>query len=145
MGEDPHVTYNNKVGELYLPCQGSNAVFVLDAGTLESVDVIPVAGAHGAATSTNNRRLYTNNLPNMGIDAVISIDTRTNTVLDVEDTNFTVPHNVALTPNGKKLYVTHSGAANNIVSVLDVKNDGTLELKAEIAVEFNPFGLSHAP
>jgi len=145
VGEDPHVTYNNKVGELYLPCQGSNAVFVLDAGTLELVDVISVDGAHGAITSKNNRRLYTTNLPNLGVDAVISVDTRTNTVLDMEDTNFTVPHNVALTPNGKKLYVTHSGAASKMVSVFDVENDGTLDLRAQITVEFNPFGLSHAP
>ena len=145
VGEDPHIAFNKKFGELYLPCQGSDAVFVLDAGTLEVVGVITIPGAHGAITSKNNRRFFTTNLPGGGDNAVISIDTRTITVLDEADTDFQVPRNVALTPNGEKLYVTHSGAVSNIVSVLDVGNDGTLNLRDEIEVGLNPFGLSHVP
>ena len=90
---------------------------VLDGLTLDSTDVFNVPGAHGAITSLNGRRFYTTNISGGGADAIFCIDTRTNDVLaEPADTAYTVPHNVALTPSGRLLYVTHSGA-NNKVSV----------------------------
>ena len=59
------------------------------------------------------------------------------------DTPYAVPHNIALTPNGRKLYVTHSGA-NNKVTVFTTKGlfDPIPEFSGEVTVGDNPFGLA---
>jgi DNA-binding beta-propeller fold protein YncE len=143
VGKDPHVAFNWRTWELYAPCQGTGAVFVLDGLTLDQTDVIDVPGAHGAITSLNGRRFYTTNISGGGADAIFCIDTRTNEVLaEPADTAYTVPHNVALTPSGRLLYVTHSGA-NNKVSVFRARPDGSLEPIGDITVGSNPFGLSY--
>jgi len=141
VGISPHVAYNHKNDELYLPCQGSDAVFVLDALDLSPVDIIPVPNAHGVITSRNFKRLYTTNISDGGINAIFCIGTKTNSVLGVADTPDAVPHNVAVTPNGKKLYVTHSGP-NNTVTVFDIKHD-QLQFSKTIVVGENPFGLAY--
>lgn len=143
VGLSPHVSYNEKHDELYLPCQGSNAVFVLDAMNLTLVDVIPVPNAHGAITSTNSQQFYTTNISDGGTNAIQCIDTKTNSVVGEADTPDPTPHNVALTPNGKKLYVTHSGPTADTVSVFKTKKNGDPEFLGTITVGFNPFGLAH--
>jgi DNA-binding beta-propeller fold protein YncE len=144
VGKDPHLSFNRRRDTLYVPCQGSNVVLVLDACGLGLVDGIPVAGAHGAVTSTDARRFYTTNLPGLGADAVVCINTRTNEVIGVADAPDTVPHNLALTPNGNKLYVTHSGP-NDTVSVYDTRRDGDPVFLGSITVGTNPFGLAYVP
>jgi DNA-binding beta-propeller fold protein YncE len=144
VGKDPHLAYNRRFDALYVPCQTSNVVLVLDADGLDLVDDIPVPGAHGAVTSTDARRFYTTNLPGLGADAVVCIDTRTNEVTGVADAPTTVPHNLELTPDGNKLYVTHSGP-NNKVSVYDTSADGDPVYLGSISVGTNPFGLAYVP
>lgn len=71
------------------------------------------------------------------------------------DTPFATPHNIALTPGrgffftkdhgaGRKLYLTHSGATANKVTVYKLKNN-IPEFHREITVGFNPFGLAFVP
>ena len=56
------------------------------------------------------------------------------------------PHNIVGTPNGKKLYVTHSGATANTVTVYTVtKHDPVPVFLGTITVGTNPFGLSYVP
>jgi DNA-binding beta-propeller fold protein YncE len=56
-----------------------------------------------------------------------------------------VPHNIALTPNGKKLYVTHS-AENNTVTVYTASRQHPVPTFARsITVGNNPFGLAYVP
>jgi YVTN family beta-propeller protein len=143
VGKDPHLSFNSRTWEIYAPCQGSNAVFVLDGLTLEATDLLEVPGAHGAITSVDGRRFYTTNLPGGGIDAVFAIDTQRNEIIgEPADTAFSVPHNLALTPNGKKLFVTHSGP-NDTVSVFRVGRRGALERQGAVTVGVNPFGLAY--
>jgi DNA-binding beta-propeller fold protein YncE len=143
VGKDPHLSFNAKNDEIYVPCQNSNAVFVLDAVTLALVDLLPIPGAHGAITSTNSRQFFTTNLPGGGTAAIYGVNTKNNTVLlPPPDTSFPVPHNLALTPNGKKLYVTHSGP-NDQVSVFKTSKDGPPKLLRTVTVGSNPFGLAH--
>lgn len=142
VGNDPHLSFNRKNGQLYVPCQGADAIFILDAFDLSFVDMIDLNNAHGAITSTNSKRFYTTNISDNGVDAVFAIDTTTNTVLGSADSLNSVPHNLTLTPNGKKLYLTHSGP-NNTVSIFEtVKNSSPIFLYA-IEVGDNPFGLTH--
>jgi YVTN family beta-propeller protein len=118
VGNFPHVAFNWRTWEVYSPCQNASAVFVLNGLTLGLNDTIDIPGAHGAITSVDSKRFVTTNISGGGTNAVFNIDTRTNEVLDAADTAFPTPHNVALTPSGRLLYVTHSGAASNKVSVV---------------------------
>lgn len=142
VGLSPHIAYNKKNDELYLPCQGDDAVFVLDAADLSLVDIIPVPNAHGTATSTNSRQFYTTNISDLGVAAVQCIDTKSNTVAGVADTPDPIPHNIAVTANGRKLYVTHSGGGASTVSVFETNKKGNPTFVTTVTVGSNPFGLA---
>lgn len=146
VGDDPHVSLAQGKPYLYVPAQGSDEVNVLDRATLEPIADIPIPGAHGAGMSTNGRYLYTTNLPAGGADALWVIDTSTNTVAGAPvATPFPVPHNIALTPNGKKIFVTHSGP-NDKVSVFETRGGSPAPVLVDVVtVGDNPFGLAYVP
>jgi DNA-binding beta-propeller fold protein YncE len=147
VGKDPHLSLSRWNPLLYVPCQGNDAVFVLNRNTMDFVKEISVPGAHGAAMSRNGLFFYTTNLPNGGTDALYTIFTPFNTVIgDPVDTPYAVPHNLALTPFGRKLYVTHSGT-NDKVTVFTTKGilDPIPVFHAEVTVGDNPFGLAFVP
>lgn len=61
------------------------------------------------------------------------------------DTPATVPHNIALTPGGRSLYLTHSGP-NNVVTVHTMsRRDPVPSYVGSIAIGNNPFGLDYVP
>ena len=145
VGKDPHVSLARQNNLLYVPAQNSNVVTVLNRETLETVAEIDVPGAHGAGMAGNGKVFYTTNLPGGGTDGLFAIDTRTNTVIGGGvDTPYPVPHNIALTPNGHKLYVTHSGDTANKVTIYTAKqNDPEPVYSKEVTVGLNPFGLAY--
>ncbi|WP_420644229.1 beta-propeller fold lactonase family protein [Candidatus Leptofilum sp.] len=145
VGKDPHLslTFHNEF--LYVPAQNSDLVSVFNRQTLGLIDEIDAPGAHGAGMPLSGQVLYTTNLPGGGSDGLIAIDLRTNTVLGTTDTPYGVPHNIALTPAGDKLYVTHSGGTSDKVTVYDIGYDNLPTYAGEVTVEFNPFGLSYVP
>ena len=146
VGKDPHVSIARQNKLLYVPCQNSDAVYVLDRGTLNVRQQIAVAGAHGAGMARNGKTFYTTNLPGGGTDGLIAIDPRTNSVIDSWDTPFAVPHNIALSPNGKKVYITHSGATSSEVSVFERRNKNKPLLPVTTVITgLNPFGLAFVP
>jgi DNA-binding beta-propeller fold protein YncE len=147
VGKDPHVSATFRNFYLYVPCQNSDAVFVLNRITMDVVDMLDVPGAHGAGMSLSGKYFYTSNLPGGGEDALWVISTKTNQVVgDPVDSPFAVPHNIALTPNGKKLYLTHSGGSSDKVTVYKIKwNDPTPILIGEVTTGFNPFGIAYVP
>ena len=107
--------------------------------------ILTVPGAHGAGMPFDGKTFYTTNLPNGGTDALFAIDTKKNKVLGSTDTPYPVPHNIALTPDGKKLYVTHSGGTSDKVTVYSIKKNNRIPVyKSEITVGLNPFGLDFA-
>jgi DNA-binding beta-propeller fold protein YncE len=99
--------------------------------------------------TANGQTFYTTNFSGGGVDGLFAIDTQTNVVLGAWDTGNPVipgPHNIVLTPNGKKLYLTHSGATANQVSIYGVsKLDATPTLINTVTVGLNPFGLTYVP
>ena len=146
VGKDPHVALARQSNLLYVPCQSSNSVYVIDRDTLTLKTIIPASGAHGAAMARNGKRFYTTNLPGGGLGGLIEIDTKTNSVVAITNTPLPVPHNIALTPNGKKIYVTHSGATSDQVSVYEVKNKHAVPaFRGTITTGMNPFGLVFTP
>ncbi len=147
VGDDPHVSLAVGNPNLYVPAQGSDIVEVLDRDSLDSVAVISVPGAHGAGMRVNGRYFYTTNLPDGGNDAIYVIDTQSNSVVgDPVDTPFAVPHNIAVTPNGRKIYVSHSGGTSDKVTVYRTRGGSPVpSLVGSIDVGLNPFGIAYVP
>lgn len=145
VGGDPHLSATSQVRHLFVPCQDSDGVWVLDRFTMDVVDVLDVPGAHGAAIANNGQTFYTTNLPGGGDDALFAIDTRTLEVLGSVDAPHTVPHNIVATPNGRTLYVTHSGMNDTVTIYETSKHDPPLTLVGEVTVGMNPFGLDYVP
>lgn len=145
VGKDPHVSAAMQNKYLYVPCQNSNVVMVLNRHTLEEEAVIPIPGAHGAGMANNGKTFYTTNITGGGSNGLFAIDTRTDSVTgDPVNTPFATPHNIALTPDGRKLYVTHSGGTSNKVTIYKLSRRNEVpELIGEVTVGFNPFGLTY--
>jgi len=144
VGKDPHVSLTRRNKLLYVPSQNGNAVYVLKRKDLSVEAIINVPGAHGAGMPRNGKTFYTTNLPGGGVNGIYAIDTKTNAVIgNAVDAPFPVPHNIALTLNGHKLYITHSGATANKVSVYTIDSSSRLPmLKTDVTVGVNPFGLA---
>lgn len=155
VGKDPHISATSQNNLLYVPCQNSNVVMVLNRDTLDPVTTIPIPGAHGAGMAFDGSVFYTTNFTGGGSDGLWAINTATNTVAgEAVDTPFAVPHNIALTPDrgvffpqgrgGRKLYLTHSGATASQVTVYKLKG-GLPVFHKTVTVGFNPFGLAFVP
>jgi YVTN family beta-propeller protein len=146
VGKDPHVSLNRQTPWLFVPCQNSDAVYVLNRFNLNEQAVIPVPGAHGAGMPRHGRYFYTANLPGGGTDALFAIDTTTLTVVGAPaDAPYTVPHNIAFTPSGRKLYLTHSGPNDKVTVYRIPPGMPVPQLMGEITVGTNPFGLAAIP
>jgi YVTN family beta-propeller protein len=146
VGKDPHLSLTQRNNYLYVPAQNSDIISVFDRTSLELIEEIAVEGAHGAGMRLDGRFFYTTNLPGGGAHGLIAIDTASNTVLGAVDTPFPVPHNIALTPDGRKLYVTHSGGTSDKVTVYSAARQMPVPtLLGEVTVEFNPFGIAFVP
>jgi YVTN family beta-propeller protein len=150
VGEDPHLSLAKQNHLLYAPCQNTGNVFILDRDTLlPAVPPLSIPGAHGAGMARNGKTFYTTNISGGGGGGLIAIDTAANAVLGAVDTGnppIPTPHNIALTPNGKKLYVTHSGATANQVTVYSAtRNDAGPVFVGAVTVGLNPFGLAYVP
>ena len=145
VGKDAHVSLTTRNRYLYVPCQNSDAVYVLNRFNMNQVEIISVPGAHGVNITTSGKVLYTTNLPGGGTDGLFAIGTRNNSVIGTSNTPYAVPHNIALTPNSKKLYLTHSGGTSDKVTVYTISNHNPVpQFLKEITVELNPFGLAYA-
>lgn len=145
VGKDPHLSIPLISLYLYVPCQNSDAVYVLNRFNMNLVETISVPGAHGAIMTTNGKVFYTTNLPGGGTNGIYAIKTRTNNVLGSTNTPYPVPHNVAVNNSSKKLYLTHSGGTSDKVTVYSISNHNPVPVfLKEITVELNPFGLTYA-
>jgi DNA-binding beta-propeller fold protein YncE len=143
VGKDPHVSLTRRNKLLYVPCQNSNRVYILNRKNLVLVKTLDVAAAHGAGMPRNGKTFYTTNISGGGSNGIYAIDTRSNRVLAAVDTPLPVAHNIALTLRGHKLYVTHSGASSDQVSVYRINHKTRLPvLSSSVTVGFNPFGLA---
>jgi len=145
VGKDPHLALFRQSPWLFVACQNSDVVVVLDRLTLAEQTQIAVPGAHGAGMPMNGRYFYTTNLPGGGMDGIFTIDTKDLSVVgSMVNAPYAVPHNIALTPNGRKLFVTHSGGAADKVTIYTLSgNDPTPAYAGEVTVGLNPFGLAY--
>jgi len=101
--------------KLFVAAQSTliDSLAVLDPDTLErDSTIIGMAGAHGIyGPSADGRTWYVSNLPGLGLDGIFAFDGFTYEVL-IEatiDVPYNTPHNLVMTNDGKKMYLTHSG------------------------------------
>jgi DNA-binding beta-propeller fold protein YncE len=145
VGKDPHVSLTAANNLLYVPTQGANEVRVLDRGTLDFVTSIPVANAHGAGMLHDGSRFYTTNIAGGGVDGLQTIDTTTNLRIDADSTAIGTPHNIAVSPDGTHLFLTHSGPTSTSVSIFALAGDGSPNnplFRELVTVGANPFGIT---
>ncbi|MCK5831532.1 MAG: YncE family protein [Methylococcales bacterium] len=147
VGKDPHVTLAPHKRTLYVSAQNSNEVRVFRRKDLTEITTIDIPGAHGIDITRNGRIIYTTNIADGGMNALYTINTRSNTVIETPvDTPYATPHNIVLTGRNKKLYVTHSGATSDKVSVFSVsKRNPEPVFLTDVTTGFNPFGIEFVP
>lgn len=107
------------------------------AKSISEISQRSLTGAHGIFASPDQKDLYVTNISGQqiyGLDASDNI--LKSTASAIEKT----PHNVAINPDGNKLFVTHSGPTASIVLAYTVKN-GFVSPRKTINVGKNPFRL----
>ena len=142
VGKDAHLSLNFFDDNLFVPCQGSNAVYVLDRFSMVVEKIINVPGAHGAGMPLSGGIFYTSNISGGGNNGIYGINIISQEVVGSVDTPFPVPHNISVNANGSKLYLTHSGATANKVSVYKTSRNKVPQFVTDITVGLNPFGIS---
>lgn len=145
VGKDPHVSLTRRNKLLYVPTQNSNAVFLLSRKDLSLYKTLTIPGAHGAGMTRKGKTFYVTNISGGGADGLYTINTKDNEILGQPvDTPFPTPHNIALTARGNKLYITHSGASADQVSVFNIDRKTKIPvLNTTVTVGLNPFGLAY--
>jgi DNA-binding beta-propeller fold protein YncE len=146
VGKDPHVSLQAAKQLLFVPTL-SHGLTVLDALSLAPVDQLVLPGSHGAAMSHSGERFYTCNPQGGATPSLYTVDTDLPPFLpEPVHTPLAVPHNLALTGNDRKLYVTHSGTTGDTVSVYDIAPvTGRPRLRTLITAGSNPFGILRLP
>jgi len=141
VGPDPHVSLTSVNDKLYVASQGSGEIAVLNRSDLSEVTVLNIPNAHGLGMNNAGTYLYVGNIAEGGMSATYTIDLLTNTLIGLPvDAPFSAPHNYAVSSDDSKLFITHSGASNDQVSVYSLSPTPTLI--GTIGVGSNPFGLA---
>lgn len=136
VGKDPHLSATDQNNFLYVPCQGGD-VYVLDRTSLATETIIPFTGAHGAGMSNSGDYFYVTDLPGTQLGV---ISTTTNTVINSPvSTPFPIPHNIAINSTDTKVFVTHSGATADKLSIYTANPNPSLQTSLTLGT--NPFGL----
>ena len=145
VGGDPHLFISPlKRKTLYVPSQESGTVLALNTKNLATRYQLDVPNAHGIFAQ--ERRLYVTNIADGGSQGLYTIDAKRRHIIDTDNAPYGAPHNITVTANGQKIYVTHSGATQNKVSVFETVPGVALpSFSTEVTVEGNPFGLAYIP
>ncbi|MEX0273027.1 MAG: YncE family protein, partial [Flavobacteriaceae bacterium] len=140
VGEDPHLFHLQHNNRLYVPCQNTNQVLTLDGESLEVLVDTPMDGAHGIFADRKEENLY---ITGINVSKLYSVDAANSQLNGTPvETSIVIPHNVVLNRSASKLFVTHSGATANKVSIFDVE-DGILREEEIITTATNPFGIAY--
>lgn len=149
IGDGAHASLAPEHNLLYVLSEGSDRIDIFDRRetNLEQVGSIDQPGAHGAIHAADGQYLYTTNISGGGDNGLFTIDTVTNEIvgdLDGFNTPFATPHNLAVTNDGDRLFVTHSGADANAISVFSLDDPTLPEWESSVNGQgANPFGLAY--
>lgn len=141
-----HLALSDGHDRLYVLNQGTDEVQVRSRATLDLLDTIDAPNPHGESHLADGSILYATNISDGGIDGLLTIDTSSDTVVDTDDTPMLpTPHNIALSPGNGYLYITHSGATADKVSVFDLSNPADPSFLTSLTAGLNPFGIGAVP
>jgi DNA-binding beta-propeller fold protein YncE len=137
-GGDPHLFV--RWGVLHVASQDASTVSTYRVGSLRPLASVDIPAAHGIWVTRRGDVLVTN-IAGGGVDAVWDLDRRLG-VDDVTDTTVPVPHN--LVELDGEVFVTHSGATADQVSIIDRARHGRdgFGTAETVTVGANPFGLA---
>lgn len=136
-GGDPHLFV--RAAKLYVASQEASSISRFHAVTLAPLGSAPVPSAHGLFV-TERGEVFVTNIAGGGTDALWELNSRLSAVADVANTGPAVPHNLTV-DDDRQLWVTHSGATADQVSVVELDNNGFGE-STTVTVGTNPFGLA---
>ncbi len=139
VGLDPHLSLTANNPYLYVASQGADELKVLNRSDLSEVTTLSIPNAHGLGMSPDGNYLYVGNISDGGTNATYTVDLSSNTLVGAPVDAPFGPHNYSVTSDIQKLYVTHSGAMSDQVSVYNLGPNPSL--LTTITVENNPFGL----
>jgi DNA-binding beta-propeller fold protein YncE len=149
VGQDPHVVLTRHNNNLYVASQNSDELSVLDRGTLGPLGTLAIDNAHGVTVTADGGLLYVTTFPGTGVNGLTVIDTLTNGILGSVTTPMlgAGPHNLSLSSDNTRLYVTHTGPTSASVSVFDVAgaNRTSPVHLTDVTVGLNPFGIAAVP
>lgn len=139
VGKDPHLYHLSNTNTLYIPCQ-SGQVYSVSGSDLSLISIISFSGAHGIFPSPDQNNLFVTNISGQQI---YSINAKNNTQNgSAIAALYATPHNISINEMGDKMFVTHSGASANNVSIYGI-NGSTISGTSTIISGTNPFGLTY--
>jgi YVTN family beta-propeller protein len=137
VGKDPHLYHLPASNRLIVPCQ-SGQVYSLNGANLSVISNNPFVGAHGIFSSPDQRTAFVTNISGAQLYA---INTENNTQLGASLASLAAtPHNITVNEAGTKMFVTHSGATANAVSIYNI-NNGAMTAGSTVTASTNPFGI----
>lgn len=139
VGEDPHLFFVEQDQKLYVANQqGGLNVFQRN---LQPDYNLGLAGTHGIFASGSGSHVF---MTNISGQQLYSLNTQTKALTEPAlDVSVSTPHNVVVNGDDKKLFVTHSGAAANQVTVYNINVQGKLTFKKPLTAGTNPFGIAY--
>ena len=144
VGENPHVAIDGKGGVLQVMAE-NGFVRSFDA-TLAKQREAAVTGAHGATLSADGKILYVANfLSTDGVSALVALRTSDLTQVGSSiSTTVAKPHHLLVSPGGR-IYVTHSAANLDKVTVYSIDAAGAPAFVKAVTVGINPQGIVWVP
>lgn len=141
VGEDPHLFHLSKKDKLFVPCQNTNQLLTLDGSNLDVLADTPLDGAHGVFATLDQKSVYVTGINVSALYQVRAANSKLSR--PATTTSLPIPHNLVVNARATKVFVTHSGANSNQISVFKIAHNKSLSEKTVIATGTNPFGLAY--
>lgn len=139
VGKDPHLFHVNSRDKLYVPCQ-SGTVFSLNSTDLSESNSVAIDGSHGIFGAPDGNYVYVADIVDKQLYTIDpSTDATVGSPLTTTDDK---PHNLAVNEGNDKLFVTHSGATANTLSIYGLESGG-ITSQTILELDTNPFGLAY--
>ncbi len=139
VGKDPHLFADDVNNLLYVPCQGSDSVYVIDRSSMEVVDRWYLDNAHGIFMPGSGDYVYAADIAN---SRLATFETASGSMIGAPvPAPFPLAHNLTINNAEDKLFVTHSGGAADQLSIYTLSPAPTFSTSVRVGT--NPFGLAY--
>ncbi len=137
VGKDPHLFADDVNNLLYVPCQNSDSIYVINRTTMDIEATLYLEGAHGIFMPGSGNYVYVADIVN---SRIATFETSNNTMVGAPVVApFPTAHNLTVNRAEDKLFVTHSGGTADKLSIYSL--GPAPSLVTSLTVGTNPFGL----